>query len=327
MAFPVHRLRRLRYKETLRRMVRETRLSVDDLIYPLFVVGEDNIKSPMSEIPGCYFLSGDYLIEEAKEVSRLGIPAVLLFGLPSEREKDKNASMAYSPEGATQKAVRKLKSALPQLTVITDVCLCEYTIDGHCGVIRGDQIDNDLTLEIIEKTALSLAEAGSDVLAPSGMMDGVVQAIRTALDDSNYHQTLTMPYSAKFASKFYGPFKEGTKSKPKIGKHSTHQIDVANGVEALREVGFDIEEGADIVIVKPALTCLDIICSVKREFTIPVAAYNVSGEYTMILAASEKNLIDAEDAMLETLTCIKRAGADMVITYFAKEAARLLGEQ
>jgi porphobilinogen synthase len=263
-------------------------------------------------------------VDAAKEVIELGIPAVLIFGIPLESQKDENASMGYSPEGAIQKAVRKLKSAAPDLTLITDVCLCEYTVHGHCGVIRDNQIHNDLTLEIIQKCALSHAEAGADVVAPSAMMDGMVQAIRAVLDDCGYHNTLTMPYSAKFASNFYGPFKEGTKSKPKISKHRSHQIDFANADEALREIRLDIEEGADMVIVKPALTCLDIVYRVKQACHIPVAAYNVSGEYAMILAAGERNLIDRDQVMLEILTCIKRAGADMIITYFAKEAARLL---
>ena len=264
------------------------------------------------------------LVEEAKEVSGLGIPAVLLFSIPLESEKDEKASMAYYPEGPIQKAVRELKSAVPELLLITDLCLCEYMIHGHCGVLKDDQIHNDLTLELIQKTALSQAEAGSDVIAPSGMMDGMVQAIRAILDDFKYFYTLTMPYSAKFASNFYKPFKKSTKSIPKISKHQTHQIDFSNGDEALREVKLDIEEGADIVIVKPALAYLDIICNIKKEFNIPVAAYNVSGEYAMILAASERNLIDSDQVMKETLICIKRAGADMIITYFAKDAAKLL---
>jgi len=324
MAFPIHRPRRLRYKETLRKMVRETKLSVDDLIYPLFVVGEDNVKSPLHEIPGCYLLSGKYLVEEAKAISGLGIPAVLIFGIPSESEKDENASGAYSSEGPTQKAVTTLKSAVPELIVITDTCLCEYTSDGHCGIVKDNQIDNDLTLEIIKKAALSQAKSGSDVIAPSGMMDGVVQAIRTTLDDAGYHETLTMPYSAKYASNLYGPFKGATKSKPKISKHATHQLDFANRREALREVRLDIDEGADIIMIKPALFYLDIVWCVKREFDIPVAAYNVSGEYAMILAAGKRHLIDSDQVMLETLICIKRAGADMIVTYFAKSAAGLL---
>lgn len=324
MAFPKHRLRRLRYKETIRRMVRETRLSVDDLIYPLFVVSEDNVKSDIATIPGSYKLSGTYLVEETREINRLGIPAVLLFGIPEESKKDEKATMAYSPEGPIQKAVRKIKNAVPELTVITDLCLCEYMNHGHCGVLKDDYIHNDSTLKLIQKAALSQAEAGADVIAPSGMMDGTVQAIRAVLDNSNYQNTLTMPYSAKFVSHFYGPFKEGTKSKPSVSKHHTHQIDFTNANEALREVKLDIEEGADMVIIKPALTCLDIIYRVKQKYNIPVAAYNVSGEYVMLLAAGERNLIDKDQVMMETLTCIKRAGADMIITYFAKEAARLL---
>ncbi len=324
MAFPKHRLRRLRQKETLRRMVRETRLSADNLIYPLFVVSEDNVKSDITTIPGCYKLSGTYLVEEAREVYRLGIPAVLLFGIPEESKKDEKATMAYSPEGPTQNAVREIKNAVPELTVITDLCLCEYMSHGHCGVLKNDYIQNDSTLKIIQKTALSQVEAGADVIAPSGMMDGAVQAIRSILDNSNYQNTLTMPYSAKFVSNFYGPFKKCTKSKPSVSKHHTHQIDFANANEALREVKLDIEEGADMVIIKPALTYLDIICKVKQQYNIPVAAYNVSGEYVMLLAAGEKNLIDKDQAMMETLTCIKRAGADMIITYFAKDLARRL---
>ena len=324
MAFPKHRLRRPIYKETIRRMVRETKLSVDDLIYPLFVVSEDDVKSDIATIPGSYKLSGTYLVEEAREVNRLGIPAVLLFGIPEESKKDEKATMAYFPEGPIQKAIRKIKNAVPELTVITDLCLCEYMNHGHCGVLKDDYIHNDTTLKLIQKTALFQAEAGADVIAPSGMMDGAVQAIRTILDNSNYQNTLTMPYSAKFVSHLYGPFKEGTKSKPSVSKHHTHQIDFANTNEALREVKLDIEEGADMVIIKPALTCLDIIYRVKQKFNIPIAAYNVSGEYVMILAAGEKNLINSNQAILETLTSIKRAGADMIITYFAKEAAKVL---
>jgi len=324
MVFPVHRLRRLRGKEALQRMVRETKLSQDDLIYPLFVVSEDNVRSEIAEIPGSYYLSGKYLVEEAKEISGLGIPAVLLFGIPPQDQKNDNASLAYSPTGPTQKAARRLKSAVPELIIITDVCLCEYTLHKHCGVIKNDQIHNDMTLELIQKAALSQAEAGSDVVAPSAMIDGMVQAIRSILDAHGYHQTLTMPYSAKFASHFYGPFKRSTQSKPRTSKHKTHQIDFANSNEALREVRMDIEEGADILIVKPALAYLDIIYRIKQNFNIPVAAYNVSGECAMIFAAGEKNLIERDKVILETLTCIKRAGADMIITYFAKKAVRLL---
>jgi porphobilinogen synthase len=324
MSFPIQRMRRLRYKETLRNMLRETTLSLEDLIYPLFVVNEENIKSEIHEIPGSYLLSGKHLVEEARRVKGLGIPAVLIFGVLSETEKDESGSTAYSPQGPAQKAVRKLKSVLPELTLITDLCLCEYRLDGHCGVVREDQIHNDLTLEIIQKTALSQADAGADAIAPSGMMDGMVQAIRTVLDDSGYHETLTIPYSAKFASNFYAPFKQGSKSKPKVSKHATHQIDLANGKEALREVKLDIDEGADMVIIKPALSCLDVICNVKREYNIPVAAYSVSGEYAMILSAGEQGVLDSEKVMMEVLTSIKRAGANMIITYFAQEAARLL---
>jgi len=324
MSFPVNRPRRLRQKETLRRMVRETKLSTDDLIYPLFVVSESNVRTEMKGIQGCCFLSGKHLVEEAKEIADLGIPAVLIFGVPEEKEKDNKASGAYSANGPTQKAVKKLKKKVPELTLITDLCLCEYMKHGHCGVVKGNEINNDMTLALLGKAALSMAKAGSDVIAPSAMMDGMVLAIRSILDDSGYYNTLTMPYSAKFASNYYGPFKEGTKSKPKVGKHHTHQVDYANSDEALREVDLDVEEGADIIIVKPALTCLDIILRVKQEFNIPVAAYNVSGEHSMILAAGERNMLDSEKVMLETLTCMKRAGADMIITYFAKDVARLI---
>lgn len=324
MAFPIQRLSRLRQKDTLRRLVRETRLSVDDLIYPLFLVDEENARSEIPQIPGSYYLSGKHLVEEARKLEGLGIPAVLLFGIPLQDRKDDGASISYSPEGPVQKGVRMLKRALPQLTVITDICLCEYTLHGHCGITRNDRIHNDLTLEVIAKAALSHAEAGSDAVAPSAMRDGMVRAIRSILDSGGYHETLTMPYSAKFASHFYGPFKKGTKSSPGVGKHRTHQIDFANSDEALREVRADEEEGADIVIVKPALPSLDIIYRVKQECNIPVAAYHVSGEYGMILAAAEKNLLDIDSAVLESLTCIKRAGADMIITYSAKSVAGLL---
>jgi porphobilinogen synthase len=324
MSFPIHRLRRLRKNDAIRRLVRQTTIATDDLIYPLFVTSEDNIKSEMSEISGSYYLSGQYLTEEAKGISGLGIPAVLIFGIPPENQRDENASLSYSPSGPVQKAVKILKSAVPDLVIITDVCLCEYTIHRHCGIIKDNNIDNDLTLEVIQKIALSHAEAGSDVIAPSAMMDGMVQAIRGILDIEGFSHTLIMPYSVKYASNLYGPFKKSTKSRPTIGKNRTHQIDFANSNEALREAEADIDEGADIIIVKPALTCLDIIYRIKQTYNIPVAAYNVSGEYSMVHVASERNLIDRTAAIYETLTCMKRAGADMIITYFAKEAAEIL---
>ncbi len=327
MAFPIHRLRRLRKNEAIRKMVRETALSAGDLIYPLFVVSEDNRRAPMREIPGSYYLSGRHLAEEAKEISGLGIPAVLLFGVPLQSQRDENASLSYSPSGPVQKAVRVLKDAVPDLTVITDVCLCEYTLHRHCGIMEDDRIDNDRTLEIIRKIALSHAEAGSDVIAPSAMMDGMVQAIRSILDEREFSHTLIMPYSVKYASNLYGPFKKSTRSGPVIGKNRTHQIDFANSDEALREAKADIEEGADILIVKPALTCLDIVYRVKQAYGIPVAVYNVSGEYAMIHSASKRNLIDRERAIYEVLMCMKRAGADMIITYFAKETAASLNRQ
>jgi porphobilinogen synthase len=327
MTFPIHRLRRLRKNDAIRRLVRETTLTTDDLIYPLFVVGEDNIRSEMLEISRSYYLSGQYLVEEAKGIKGLGIPAVLLFGIPLENQRDESASLSYSPLGPVQKAAKILKSAVPDLTIITDVCLCEYTTHRHCGIIKDKNIDNDLTLEVIQKIALSHAEAGSDVIAPSAMMDGMVQAIRSILDIHGFSHTLIMPYSVKYASNLYGPFKKSTNSKPVIGKNQTHQIDFANSNQALREAKADIDEGADIIIVKPALTCLDIVYRIKQTYNIPVATYNVSGEYSMIHAAGEKNLIDRDLAIYEILTCMKRAGADMIITYFAKEAANLLNRQ
>ncbi|MFC1850224.1 porphobilinogen synthase [candidate division CSSED10-310 bacterium] len=305
-------------------MIRETTLGVDDLIYPLFVSGQENCNSEIKEIPGCSLLSGKYLIAEAQQICDLGIPAVLLFGIPEEVEKDDQASMAYSPVGPIQKAIRALKANVPALTVFADNCLCEFMAHGHCGVVNRHQIDNDLSLELIKKAALSQAEAGADGIAPSGMMDGMVHAIRFILDEHHFQQTLTMPYAAKFAASFYGPFKAGTKSKPEKSRHATHQIDFHNSNESLREIRLDIEEGADIIIVKPALPCLDIIYRVKQECHIPVAAYNVSGEYVMILAAAEKKVMEGEKVMLESLSSIKRAGADLIITYFAKTVAVLL---
>jgi len=309
----------------LRRLVRETKVGVEDLIYPLFVRHGKGVKEPIPSMPGCYRFSPDALLQEAKEVWELGVPAVILFGIPER--KDERASEAYARDGIIQQAVRELKGTLPQLTVITDVCLCEYMSHGHCGLVQDGIILNDPTLELLSLTALSHAEAGADMVAPSDMMDGRVRAIRGALDREGYSHVPILAYSAKYASAFYGPFREAADSAPQFGDRSTYQMDPANGDEALREVALDIEEGADIVMVKPALSYLDVIRRVKETFCVPVAAYNVSGEYAMIKAAAQSGWIDGERVMMEVLLSIKRAGADMILTYFAKEAARLLAKK
>jgi len=309
----------------LRRLVRETKVGVEDLIYPLFVRHGKGVKEPIPSMPGCYRFSPDALLQEAKEVWELGVPAVILFGIPER--KDERASEAYARDGIIQQAVRELKGTLPQLTVITDVCLCEYMSHGHCGLVQDGIILNDPTLELLSLTALSHAEAGADMVAPSDMMDGRVRAIREALDREGYSHVPILAYSAKYASAFYGPFREAADSAPQFGDRSTYQMDPANGDEALREVALDIEEGADIVMVKPALSYLDVIRRVKETFCVPVAAYNVSGEYAMIKAAAQSGWIDGERVMMEVLLSIKRAGADMILTYFAKEAARLLAKK
>lgn len=324
MAFPIHRMRRLRQSEGIRRMVRETKISIDDLISPIFVVEGANIKREIKSLPGNYHLSIDKLIPEATELFKKGIPAVILFGIPEK--KDEFGSGAYNEDGLVQKAVKVLKANIPELIVITDLCLCEYTSHGLCGILTNNYIDNDKTLRVIEKVSLSHAKAGADIIAPSGMMDGVVKTIRDVLDGNTFYNTLILSYSSKYASAFYGPFREAVKSASiKVDKR-THQMDFSNSDEAMREVAMDIEEGADIVMVKPALGYLDIISLIKREFSIPIAAYNVSGEYAMIKSAAEKGLIDEEKAMLEVLTCIKRAGADLIITYFAKKVADILSK-
>lgn len=325
MGFPYERPRRLRATEPLRRLVRETKVGVEDLIYPLFVRHGKGLKEPIPSMPGCYRFSPDALLQEAKEVWELGVPAVILFGIPER--KDERASEAYARDGIIQQAVRELKGALPQLTIITDVCLCEYMSHGHCGLVQDGIILNDPTLELLSLTALSHAEAGADMVAPSDMMDGRVRAIREALDREGYSHVPILAYSAKYASAFYGPFREAADSAPQFGDRSTYQMDPANGDEALREVALDIEEGADIVMVKPALSYLDVIRRVKETFCVPVAAYNVSGEYAMIKAAAQSGWIDGERVMMEVLLSIKRAGADMILTYFAKEAARLLAKK
>lgn len=323
MAFPEQRPRRLRRNETLREMVRETTLSVKDLILPLFVIHGRGVRNPIASMPGHFQLSIDEIQKEVKEVRDLGIPAVILFGIPEH--KDDVGSGAYQDEGVIQQAIKAIKDTTPELLVITDVCLCEYTSHGHCGVIKGEDVDNDATLEVLAKEALSHARAGADMVAPSDMMDGRVGAIRKALDENGFSHIPIMSYAAKYASSYYGPFREAAESTPRFGDRRGYQMDPANSDEALREVDLDIEEGADIVMVKPALPYLDIIRRVKDTFPYPVAAYNVSGEYSMIKAAERLGWIDGQKVMVETLISIKRAGADLILTYFAKDAARLLG--
>ncbi|PYM86975.1 MAG: porphobilinogen synthase [Candidatus Rokuibacteriota bacterium] len=322
MAHPIYRPRRLRDKALLRKMVRETALSSDDLIYPLFVVHGRGLRQPIAPMPGQYRLSVDEVVKEAKDAASMGIPAVLLFGIPED--KDPRGSEAYADEGIVQQATRAIKDTVPDLLVITDVCLCEYTSHGHCGVVEDGRVKNDPTLELLARTAVSHAEAGADLVAPSDMMDGRVAAIREALDEAGFGETPIMAYSAKYASSFYGPFREAAGSTPQFGDRHSYQMDPANVVEALREVALDIDEGADIVMVKPALPYLDVVSRVKAEFGLPLAAYSVSGEYAMIRAAGALGWLDEERAMMEALVSIRRAGADLVITYFAKDAARLL---
>jgi porphobilinogen synthase len=303
-------------------MVRETALSSDDLIYPLFVVHGRGLRQPIAPMPGQYRLSVDEVVKEAKDAASMGIPAVLLFGIPED--KDPRGSEAYADEGIVQQATRAIKDTVPDLLVITDVCLCEYTSHGHCGVVEDGRVKNDPTLELLARTAVSHAEAGADLVAPSDMMDGRVAAIREALDEASFGDTPIMAYSAKYASSFYGPFREAAGSSPQFGDRRSYQMDPANVVEALREVALDIDEGADIVMVKPALPYLDVVSRVKAEFGLPLAAYSVSGEYAMIRAAGTLGWLDEERAMMEALVSIRRAGADLVITYFAKDAARRL---
>ena len=325
MAFPTTRLRRMRATEAHRRMVRETVLSADDLIYPLFVVPGRNIRREISSMPGSFHLSVDQVITEAKEVSSLGIPAVILFGIPEH--KDETGSEAHSSGGIVQQAIKAVKDSVPELLVITDVCLCEYTDHGHCGVVKGGQILNDPTVELLAKEALSHAKAGADIIAPSDMMDGRVSAIRKVLDGDGFEYLPILSYAAKYASGFYGPFREAAESTPQFGDRRSYQMDPANSREAMREAALDIEEGADMVMVKPALAYLDIICKIKGRWDLPVAAYNVSGEYAMVKAAGRLGWIDEGRVIIEILTSIKRAGADVILTYFAKEAARALQEQ
>jgi len=322
MPFPYQRPRRLRQSESFRRLVRETVLTPSDLILPLFAISGTNVKNPIESMPGQYQLSPDNIVNTARQAAELDIPAVILFGIPDG--KDATGSEAYATDGIVQQSVTLIKEALPDLLVITDVCLCEYTDHGHCGIVAGQTVDNDATLALLAKTAVSHARAGADMVAPSDMMDGRVAAIRNALDDDGFNHTPIMAYAAKYCSSYYGPFRSAVDSAPQFGDRRTYQMDPANADEALREVALDIEEGADIIMVKPALAFLDIIRRVREMVDLPVAAYNVSGEYAMIKAADQLGWLDGRQVMLETLTAIKRAGADMILTYFALEAATIL---
>ena len=341
MRFPIYRSRRLRQNAQLRALVRETELSVGDLVMPLFVREGARVRKPISSMPGQCQLSVDELVKEAERTARLGVPAVILFGIPDK--KDEKASGAYAPNGIVPRAVRALKKALPDLIVIGDVCLCEYMRHGHCGVVVGTEgravrgspggralpkyrIDNDATLQLLAKAALAYAEAGADIVAPSDMMDGRVAAIRAALDQGGFADTPIMSYAAKFASAFYGPFREAAESPPQFGDRRTYQMDYANAEEALREVALDIEEGADIVMIKPALGYQDLIWRVKEKFHYPVACYNVSGEYAMVKAAAQNGWLDERQVVLEMLTGFRRAGADLILTYWAQQAAKWLRE-
>jgi porphobilinogen synthase len=323
MSFPETRPRRLRRTPALRRLVRETTLAVDNFIYPLFVCPGQGIKREIASLPGQFHFSVDALVREAEEIARLGIPGVILFGLPEK--KDQVGSEAWHPEGVVQRALRALKKAVPELTLAVDTCFCEYTTHGHCGVIVDGEVDNDATLENLGRAALSYARAGADLVAPSGMMDGFVGFLRESLDEDGFEQVALLSYAAKYASGYYGPFRTAADSTPAFGDRAGYQLDPANVREAMREVALDIEEGADIVMVKPALAYLDVIAEVRNECDLPIAAYNVSGEYAMLKAAAEKGWIDYDRVMLETLLSMRRAGADIILTYHAKEAARLLG--
>jgi porphobilinogen synthase len=322
--FPYQRPRRLRKNETVRRMVRETSLSPSDFIYPLFVTYGKNVRKAIKSMPGCFQESVDMVVKHAKQVSSLGIPAVILFGIPEH--KDEIGSGAYDPRGEVQRAITAIKNKVPGLYVITDVCMCEYTSHGHCGVIEGGDVKNDATLELLAREAVSHAKAGADMVAPSDMMDGRVAVIREALDEEGFSETPIMSYAVKYASAFYGPFREAAESTPQFGDRRSYQMDPANRREAMKEAALDVEEGADIVMVKPAMTYLDIISDVRENCDLPVAAYNVSGEYSVIKAAAKLGWIDEERAMMEVLTSIKRAGADLILTYFAKEAAKVLNK-
>ena len=324
MQFPEYRARRLRKNENFRRLIRETKLSVDDLVYPLFAVPGKNFKKPISSMHGQFQLSIDNIAKEAQKARDLGIPAVLIFGIPEK--KDEMATGAFAKDGIVQQAVKRIKNEVPDILVITDVCLCEYTSHGHCGMLEKDSVQNDATLEVLAETALSQARAGADMVAPSAMMDGQVAAIREALDENAFEDIPIMAYAAKYSSSFYGPFREAAESAPQFGDRKSYQMDPANADEAIREISLDVGEGADIIMVKPALAYLDIICRAKQEFDLPLAAYNVSGEYSMIKAAAQMGWLDEEKAMIESLTAIKRAGADIIITYFAPQMAKLLNK-
>jgi len=320
MPFPIHRPRRLRRTQALRDLVRETRLSPDSMVYPIFVSTEKNSRKEISSMPGQFAMSIDNAVDVARETEKLGIGGILLFGLPAQ--KDELGSEAYAESGVIQDALRAIRQNVRQLLLITDICLCEYTSHGHCGVIRHKDVDNDATLKLLAQTGASHARAGADIVAPSDMMDGRVAAIRDALDREGFSNTPIMAYSAKYCSAFYGPFREAADSAPQFGDRRSYQMDPANSREAMKEIALDIQEGADIVMVKPALPYLDIIAGARRRFNVPIAAYQVSGEYSMIEAAARNGWIDRERTILETTTAIKRAGADILISYFALEIAR-----
>jgi len=322
MLFPDYRPRRMRQSEAFRKMVRETTLSVDDFILPLFAVDGKGVKDPIDAMPGQYHWSVDNLVKIARQAYELGVPAIILFGIPPK--KDPLGTQAYANEGIVQRAIRAVKNKVPELSVITDVCLCQYTDHGHCGFVDGHTVDNDASLDLLAKTALSHAKAGADMVAPSDMMDGRVAEIRNILDENDYSQIPIMSYAAKYCSSYYGPFRQAAHSAPQFGDRRTYQMDPANAREAIRDATMDVEEGADIIMVKPALAYLDIICRMRDEVDLPVAAYNVSGEYSMIKAAEKMGWLDGQKVMMETLTAIKRAGADMILTYFAMDAAALI---
>lgn len=322
MDFPKIRMRRLRSGPAMRRLVRQTSLSVDDFVYPLFVREGRGLKQPIKSMTDCFHCSPDTIAAEAADVASLGIPAVLLFGLPDK--KDETGSQAWAEAGVVQRSIREIKKAAPELLVITDVCLCAYTNHGHCGLIRNGKIDNDATCELLARIALSHAQAGADIVAPSDMMDGRVKYIRQTLEENDFKDVAIMSYAAKYASAFYGPFRDAAESAPAFGDRKAYQMDPPNSNQAMAEIALDIEEGADIVMVKPALCFLDIIWRTRQRFDCPIAAYNVSGEYMMLNSAANAGLLDKDSAMLEMLYSIKRAGADIIITYFAKEAAKLL---
>jgi porphobilinogen synthase len=324
MSFPIHRPRRLRTNKAVRAMVRETNLTQNDLIYPMFVTFGKGVKKKISSMPGCFQMSVDEIVKEAQNAYKLGIPAIILFGIPEN--KDDKGTEAYNPKGVVQTAIKSIKDKVPDLVVITDVCMCEYMSHGHCGVIKNGKILNDPTLELLAKEALSHAKAGADIVAPSDMMDGRIMAIRTILDENGFDNLPIISYAAKYASAFYAPFREAAESTPSFGDRRSYQMDPANRREAIKEVALDIEEGADIVMVKPALSYMDIISDVKDTFNVPVAAYNVSGEYSMVKAAAKLGWIDETRVMMEILTSLKRAGADLILTYHAVDAAKELNK-